>query len=112
FRVERFTFRGSDYGIPRPSFESELMMETYLENRALEKLTRRRMQIGEEAFRVALSVWEKDCAASEYGYGSLTLDTAIKNGPGFREWLYILLRQNEHEVSPELIRQMMEEIPE
>ena len=45
-REERFSYDGVDYRIPRPSFESELMFETYLEDEAFNKITRRRFKMG------------------------------------------------------------------
>ena|SRR5436190_4868203 len=92
-REERIEFEGKTYLMPRLSFDSEKIWETQLEDKALEKTTARRFKIGEEAFRVALSVWQKDCAANEYGWLGQTSEKAWRNEEGFRRLIFILLNQ-------------------
>lgn len=110
FREERFSFQGVEYKLPRPSFESEKMFETFLEDRALSKINTRRLAMGESNYKLSLSVWQQDCAAGVYEWGSLTCDKALSSQGGTKEILQIIMRQAGCEtMTPQLMNEIMDE---
>ena len=109
FGTEVVKYNGSEYKLPRPTLETECIFETWLEDIALDKIQRRRLRMGEDTYRTCLSVWEKDCAAGEYSWGSAASEKATRNpNHGFRQLILLMMRQENQTVDMQLVQKMME----
>jgi hypothetical protein len=109
FGTEVVKYNGSEYKLPRPTLETECIFETWLEDIALDKIQRRRFKMGEDTYRTALSIWEKDCAAGEYSWGSPTSEKATRNpNHGFKQLIMLMMRQEDQSVTMEVVQKIVE----
>ena len=102
-REEMFTHDGKTVVLRPSTFGTRGKFETWLENRALQKINFRRGQFDpfgnplftEEGYRIAISEWTRDCASGAYDYNGDTSRKATEESPGFRRLMFLLVDQSQ-----------------
>lgn len=104
-----FTFRGKVYQSVQATFKHRGMFEAYLERRAWEVVQRSKSYCTPIEYRENVSIWERDCAAGDYDYGSQAYAKALNSYHGRCHMLLLTLRELNPEVDEKWCVEFMDE---